>query len=64
MADRTTRTSEPPGDCRECLVGWQMCFLAHGSGAFQAGRKCLGNSELAGRFIGLHCCCVVFPIAH
>ena len=33
VADRTTGASEFLG-CRECLVGWQMWFFAHGSGAF------------------------------
>ena len=37
---------------------WQMCFLAHGSAAFETGRKCLGKSELACRLIGLHYFCV------
>ena len=35
---------------------WQWCFLDW--------QKVFWAMELAGRPIGLHCCCVVSPIAH
>ena len=49
MADKATGASESLGGCRECLVGWQMCFLAPGSDARKAGS--VVTVELAGRLI-------------
>ena len=48
VADRATGASESFGGCRGCLVGWQMCFLGHGSGPWLA-------ENVWTMDIGLHC---------
>ena len=43
VADRTTGASESLGGCRECLVGWQMCFLAHVQWCFLDWQRVFGQ---------------------